>query len=194
MDEPLAVLAVWCHGSAVSPINRHPEEDEFGRGSGAPENNQPRQSSGKVLAFFAVVMMVVAGLRLADSMHRTEVEEFVSTTGVGDLELFSQGDKEANLDDLWREVCRFDGEPLFRRARKPKRFNDLDMLRVGRTDDGKYWLYQPVSDKEGDKYNPVPDPAEEDGAPTYYLRTGDQSIDGKGRYLQVGMQKYRAPE
>lgn len=165
--------------------------DDFGRRTGSAENNMPRQSAGKVLAVFAVVMVVVAGLRVADSMNRSELEEYVSTTGVGDVELFVDGDERAHPDDLWREVCRFDGEPLFRRGRKPKRFHDLSMLRVGRTDDGGHWLYQP---RTGEKGSVTPDPGPEDGMPTYYLKTGDESIDGKGRYLQLGARKYRAPE
>lgn len=154
------------------------------------EGNQPKQSAGKLLACFAVMMVLVAGLHISDFRNRASFDSYVDMTGVGDRTLFLDGDEDGHPDDLGREVCRFDGRVLYRQARTTKTRDDLDMVRVGRTDDGKYALYQPrVDDRKSREVNVEI----VDDLPTYYLRTGDQSLEGKGRYLHIGTQKYPQP-
>lgn len=154
------------------------------------EGNQPKQSAGKLLACFAVVMVLVAGVYFADHRNRAVLENFVDTTGVGDRSLFVDGDGDGHPDDLWREVCRFEGRVLYRQVRTTKVYEDLQMVRVGRTDGGKYALYQRRS---GDRKSPEVEVEMVDGLPTYYLRTGDLSLEGRGRYLHIGSQKYAKP-
>lgn len=163
--------------------------DSASRSRGA-EGNQPKQSAGKLLACFAVAMAVVAGLHVSDYLNRASFDSYVDVTGVGDRSLFADGDGDGHPDDLWREVCRFEGRVLYRQARTTKMHDDLDMVRVGRTDDGKYALYQP---RLGDRRSREVEVEIVDDLPTYYLRTGDLSLEGRGRYLHIGTQKYPKP-
>ncbi len=166
------------------------ETESLGSASRNRGGNQPKQSAGKLLACFAVVMVLVAGLHIADYQNRASIDSYVDMTGVGDRSLFVDGDGDGHPDDLWREVCRFEGRLLYRQARTTKTHDDLDMVRIGRTDDGKYALYQ---QRLGDRKSRELDVEVVDDLPTYYLRTGDQSLEGKGRYLQIGTQKYPQP-
>ena len=181
-------LQAWVASAMLGGVMTHQLDQNGSEGeSRRSEGNSPKQSAGKFLAFFAVVMVGVAAMQVNDFSQRAELDGYEETTGVGDRRLFTDGDGDGHPDDLWREVCRFNSRVLYRQARTTKSYRDLSMVRVGQTDDGSYVLYQK---RKGDRKSRELEVEMVDDLPTYYLRTGDESLEGKGRYLHIGAQKY----
>ena len=100
-------------------------------------SNVFRQTPGRVLLAAGITAALVAVFTVVDRTRRLQLEGLEFPSALGDREFFPFGESY----DPEQVVMQFDGEPLYRLRRKPLDRYDKYMVKVGREDGDRCYLY-----------------------------------------------------
>ena len=103
--------------------------------------NTERASAGRNLLIYTALVTVVAIFTVIVWNDRAALESYRYPTGLGDGEIY---DLEANPLDPERPMVTVEGVGYYA-AEKPFRRWDRDVVKVGRDDSDRYFIYQMTS-------------------------------------------------
>lgn len=134
--------------------------------------NEIRDTPGRLLLGWAVLMVSLVVLAWRIHLHPADYEWTEYPTALGDVQYYTT----FGPDDRYEPNLRFPGHDagLFRRAADPVELDDAAMLKIARDASGKHFVYRPDSASEK---TPLP----------VYLKSGEN------RYVEFGARKFYPP-
>lgn len=136
--------------------------------------NEIRDTPGRLLLGWAVLMAALVVLAWRIHLHRADYDWTEYPTALGDTQYYTTFGK----DDRYEPNLRYAGqdEGLFRRALEAVEMEDAEMIKIARDASGRHFVYQPASTREA---APLPLPV--------YLKSGEN------RYVEFGARKFYPP-
>ncbi|MFN7562125.1 MAG: hypothetical protein ACK5TH_10130 [Prosthecobacter sp.] len=135
--------------------------------------NQLRDTPGRLLLGWAVLLSALVILAWRIHLHPADYEWTEYPTALGDSAFYSELGPE---DDRYEANLRFAGQEkgLFRRIEDMVAMEDAVMFKIAKESTGRCFVYKPVS-------------APRDAEPPVYLKAGDNL------YVEFGAKKFYKP-
>lgn len=131
--------------------------------------NEIRDTPGRLLLGWGLLMISVVILAWRIHVHATEYDWTEYPTALGDTQYYTQLGQE----DRYEPNLRFPGHEkgVYRRSADPLHFDDATMLKLALDATGDHFVYKPAAAGDGSE-------------PPVYLKSGEN------RYIEFGARKF----